>query len=103
MIGDILDRWIGNTFWSSICGRVARSHWRAQRGVPTSVIAGASEVITVIERAKPNVAEVKLPETIVALVQSDQLASQHFADKDLLGAPSDLAGLAHFADLPMIR
>src|SRR5229473_4143962 len=102
MIGGILDRLIGNTFWSSVFGRVARSHCGAQRDAPASAIAGTLEMATMIERAEVKLSEVKLPQAIGALVQPDRLAGQHLADEDRRAAPSDLPGLAHFANLPMI-
>jgi len=55
-----------------------------------------------IDGTKQDRTEVETPGAVITFSQANRLSAEHFADEDVAAAPSDLAVLAHHADLPVI-
>ena len=56
-----------------------------------------------IDGSKQDRTEVKTPGAVITtFAQANRLSGEHLADEDVVATPSDLAILAHHADLPVI-
>src|SRR6266403_1193579 len=55
-----------------------------------------------IDGPKQDRTKVQTPVAVITFLQANRISTEHLADEDVVAAPSDLAVLAHHADLPGI-